>query len=62
MFAGVCTALNKYVTFGREPERTHHRRIACKAGLDAATQARIFEGPGTDGLIDRQPVLLDFAE
>lgn len=39
-------------------ELQHHRRMARAAGLDDATQARIFEGPGTAGLTDRQRVLL----
>jgi alkylhydroperoxidase family enzyme len=39
-------------------ELQHHRRIAKHAGLDDATQARIFDGPGADGLTDRQRALL----
>lgn len=39
-------------------ELQHHRRIARRAGLDEAAQARILEGPGADGLTDRQRVLL----
>lgn len=39
-------------------ELQHHRRMATAAGLDDATQARIFEGPGAAGLTDRQRVLL----
>ncbi|HET9877270.1 MAG TPA: carboxymuconolactone decarboxylase family protein [Mycobacterium sp.] len=41
-----------------EYEMQHHRRIARQALLDDATQARIFEGPGAEGLTDRQRVLL----
>lgn len=42
-------------------ELQHHRRIARRAGLDDATQARIFDGPGgphAEDLTDRQRVLL----
>lgn len=42
-------------------ELQHHRRMAAAAGLDDATQARIFEGPGGphfDGLTDRQRAML----
>ncbi|BBX24181.1 hypothetical protein MTER_35920 [Mycolicibacter terrae] len=42
-------------------ELQHHRRMAAAAGLDDATQARIFEGPGGphfDELTDRQRVML----
>jgi alkylhydroperoxidase family enzyme len=42
-------------------EMQHHRRMARAAGLDDATQARIFEGPGgphVDELTDRQRVML----
>lgn len=42
-------------------ELQHHRRIARKAGLDDATQARIFEGPSgpqAGDLTERQRVLL----
>ncbi len=39
-------------------ELQHHRRMATAAGLDEATQARIFEGPSAEGLTDRQRVML----
>lgn len=39
-------------------ELQHHRRMGRAVGLDDATQALIFEGPGADGLTDRQHVLL----
>ncbi|MEO8816092.1 MAG: carboxymuconolactone decarboxylase family protein [Mycobacterium sp.] len=39
-------------------ELQHHRRIARAAGLDDATQGRIFSGPGAVGLTERQRVLL----
>lgn len=39
-------------------ELQHHRRIARRAGLDDADQARIFEGPTAAGLTERQRVLL----
>jgi alkylhydroperoxidase family enzyme len=42
-------------------ELQHHRRMARAAGLDDATQDRIFEGPGGphfDQLTDRQRVML----
>jgi alkylhydroperoxidase family enzyme len=39
-------------------ELQHHRRMGRKAGLDDATQARIFEGPHAEGLTDRQRTLL----
>ncbi|CAJ1493602.1 carboxymuconolactone decarboxylase family protein [[Mycobacterium] kokjensenii] len=39
-------------------ELQHHTRMARAVGLDDATQARIFEGPGASGLTDRQRVLL----
>lgn len=45
-----------------EYELQHHRRIARKAGLDDVTQARIFAGPGADGLTDRQRTLLIAAD
>ena len=41
-----------------EYELQQHRRIARTRGLDADTQARIFEGPDADGLTDRQRVLI----
>lgn len=43
---------------GSDYELQHHRRLARRAGLDDAAQARIFEGPGAAGLTDRQRVLL----
>lgn len=39
-------------------ELQHHRRMAAAAGLDDATQERIFDGPGAPGLDDRQRVML----
>lgn len=39
-------------------ELQHHKRMARAVGLDDATQARIFEGPGAAGLTDRQRALL----
>lgn len=39
-------------------ELQHHRRMARAVGIDDATQTLIFEGPGADGLTDRQRVLL----
>lgn len=42
-------------------EMQHHSRMARAAGLDDATQARIFEGPGgprREELTDRQRVML----
>lgn len=41
-----------------EYELQQHRRLARSRGLDAAMQARIFEGPDADGLTDRQQALL----
>ena len=41
-----------------EYELQQHRRLARSRGLDAAMQARIFEGPDADGLSDRQRVLI----
>lgn len=41
-----------------EYELQQHRRLARSRGVDAATQARIFEGPDADGLTDRQRVLI----
>lgn len=46
---------------GSQYELQHHRRIARKAGLDDATQARIFEGPSgpsAGDLTNRQRTLL----
>ncbi|MGV0624342.1 carboxymuconolactone decarboxylase family protein [Mycolicibacter minnesotensis] len=39
-------------------ELQHHRRMARAVGLDDTTQARIFEGPDSAGLTDRQRALL----
>ncbi len=39
-------------------ELQHHRRMGRAVGLDDATQALIFEGPGAAGLTDRQHILL----
>ncbi|OMC11886.1 4-carboxymuconolactone decarboxylase [Mycolicibacter heraklionensis] len=39
-------------------EMQHHRRMARAVGIDDATQALIFEGPGAAGLTDRQRALL----
>lgn len=41
-----------------EYELQHHRRRAVKAGVDAATQAAIFEWPTADGISPRQRALL----
>jgi alkylhydroperoxidase family enzyme len=41
-----------------EYELQQHRRLARSRGVDAAQQARIFEGPLADGLSDRDRVLL----
>lgn len=41
-----------------EYELQHHRRLARRRGLDAAAQARIFEGPDADGLTERQRALI----
>ncbi|MGJ6126461.1 carboxymuconolactone decarboxylase family protein [Mycolicibacterium sp. Y3] len=41
-----------------EYELQQHRRLARSRGLDAATQAAIFEGPDADGLTARQRVLV----
>lgn len=41
-----------------EYELQQHRRLARSRGVDAATQARIFEGPDAAGLTQRQRVLL----
>lgn len=39
-------------------ELQHHTRMAKRFGLDDASQAKIFEGPGAEGLTHRQRVLL----
>ncbi|QRY47916.1 carboxymuconolactone decarboxylase family protein [Mycolicibacterium boenickei] len=41
-----------------EYELQQHRRLARSRGVDAETQARIFEGPDAEGLTDRQRVLV----
>ncbi|MGV0773710.1 carboxymuconolactone decarboxylase family protein [Mycobacterium syngnathidarum] len=41
-----------------EYELQQHRRLARSRGVDAETQARIFEGPDAEGLTDRQRVLI----
>lgn len=41
-----------------EYELQQHRRLASTRGLDAALQARIFEGPDADGLTERERVLI----
>lgn len=41
-----------------EYELQQHRRLARSRGVDADTQARIFEGPDAEGLTDRQRVLI----
>jgi AhpD family alkylhydroperoxidase len=41
-----------------EYELQQHRRLARTRGIDAVTQARIFEGPDAEGLTDRQRVLV----
>jgi AhpD family alkylhydroperoxidase len=41
-----------------EYELQQHRRIAERRGIDAETQARIFEGPQAIGLTERQRTLL----
>jgi AhpD family alkylhydroperoxidase len=41
-----------------EYELQQHRRLARSRGLDNTLQAKIFEGPGADGLTDRQRALL----
>lgn len=43
---------------GSEYELQQHRRLARSRGVDAETQARIFEGPDAEGLTDRQRVLI----
>lgn len=44
---------------GCEYELQHHRRIARKYGLDAATQEKLFAYPESEGLSYRQRALLD---
>ncbi|MGV0740787.1 carboxymuconolactone decarboxylase family protein [Mycolicibacterium sp. XJ870] len=41
-----------------EYELQQHRRLARSRGVDAETQARIFQGPDAEGLTDRQRVLI----
>jgi alkylhydroperoxidase family enzyme len=41
-----------------EYELQQHRRLARSRGLDAATQAMIFEGPDAEGLSERQRALI----
>lgn len=41
-----------------EYELQQHRRLARSRGLDDETQARIFDGPDSPGLTDRQRVLI----
>jgi AhpD family alkylhydroperoxidase len=41
-----------------EYELQQHRRLARSRGVDAAQQARIFEGPDAEGLSERDRVLL----
>lgn len=41
-----------------EYELQQHRRLARSRGVDAETQARIFEGPDAEGLTDRQRALI----
>ncbi|MGE0218520.1 carboxymuconolactone decarboxylase family protein [Mycolicibacterium sp.] len=41
-----------------EYELQQHRRLARSRGLDAALQARIFEGPDAEGLTNRERVLI----
>ena len=43
---------------GSEYELQQHRRLARSRGLDSALQDRIFAGPATDGLTERQRALL----
>jgi alkylhydroperoxidase family enzyme len=43
---------------GSEYELQQHRRLARSRGLDAVTQDRIFAGPDSAGLTDRQRALL----
>jgi alkylhydroperoxidase family enzyme len=39
-------------------ELQQHRRLARTRGVDAALQAKVFEGPQADGLTDRQRALI----
>jgi AhpD family alkylhydroperoxidase len=41
-----------------EYELQQHRRLARSRGLDDATQAAIFKGPDSEGLTDKQRVLI----
>lgn len=41
-----------------EYELQQHRRLARSRGVDAAQQARIFEGPDAEGLTERQRILI----
>jgi AhpD family alkylhydroperoxidase len=41
-----------------EYELQQHRRLARTRGLDDETQARIFKGPDSEGLTDKQRVLI----
>jgi AhpD family alkylhydroperoxidase len=41
-----------------EYELQQHRRLARSRGVDAETQARIFEGPDAEGLTERQRALI----
>lgn len=43
---------------GSEYELQQHRRLARSRGLDDALQAKIFSGPGAEGLTDRQQAML----
>jgi AhpD family alkylhydroperoxidase len=45
-------------TRGCEYELQHHRRIATRRGIDADKQDKIFEGPHSDGLTDREKALM----
>ena len=41
-----------------EYELQQHRRLARSRGLDAAFQAKVFEGPDAEGLTERERVLI----
>lgn len=43
---------------GSEYELQQHRRLARSRGVDADTQAKIFEGPDAEGLTDRERALI----
>ena len=43
---------------GSEYELQQHRRLARSRGLDADTQAKIFEGPDAEGLTERERALI----